>query len=89
MNPCWISMGWQLDDNGLPATRVLGRQQRISLGAVITELARKALAAPPPDPSLRDELARARTSCCNARPWCRCNSAAIPCISSGPMGSAC
>ena len=36
----------QLDDDVLAAARVLARQQRTSLGAVISELARQALVAP-------------------------------------------
>ena len=39
----------QLDDDVLAAARVLARQQRTSLGAVISELARQALVAPAPD----------------------------------------
>lgn len=38
----------QLDDDVLAAARVLARQQRTSLGAVISELARQALVAPVP-----------------------------------------
>ena len=38
----------QLDDDVLAAARVLARQQRTSLGAVINELARQALVAPAP-----------------------------------------
>ena len=38
----------QLDDDVLAAARVLARQQRTSLGAVISELARQALVAPAP-----------------------------------------
>ncbi len=37
----------QLDDDVLAAARVLARQRRLSLGAVISELARRALVAPP------------------------------------------
>jgi len=37
----------QLDDDVLAAARVLARQRRVSLGAVISELARRALVAPP------------------------------------------
>ena len=37
-----------LDDDVLAAARVLARQQRSSLGAVISELARQALVAPTP-----------------------------------------
>jgi hypothetical protein len=40
----------QLDDDVLAAARVLARQQRTSLGAVISELARQALVAPAPAP---------------------------------------
>ncbi len=36
----------QLDDDVLAAARVLARQQRTSLGAVISELARQALMTP-------------------------------------------
>jgi len=36
----------QLDDDVLAAARVLARQRRTSLGAVISELARQALVAP-------------------------------------------
>jgi hypothetical protein len=36
----------QLDDDVLAAARVLARQRRVSLGVVISELARKALVAP-------------------------------------------
>jgi hypothetical protein len=43
----------QLDDDVLAAARVLARQQRTSLGAVISELARQALVATPPAPSSR------------------------------------
>lgn len=39
----------QLDDDVLAAARVLARQQRTSLGAVISDLARRALVAPAPD----------------------------------------
>ena len=38
----------QLDDDVLAAARVLARQRRTSLGAVISELARQALVAPAP-----------------------------------------
>jgi hypothetical protein len=41
----------QLDDDVLAAARVLARQQRTSLGAVIGELARRALVAPAPGSS--------------------------------------
>ena len=41
----------QLDDDVLAAARVLARQQRTSLGAVISELARQALVAPAPSSS--------------------------------------
>ena len=41
----------QLDDDVLAAARVLARQQRTSLGAVISELARQALVAPAPGTS--------------------------------------
>jgi hypothetical protein len=41
----------QLDDDVLAAARVLARQQRTSLGAVISELARQALVAPAPGSS--------------------------------------
>jgi hypothetical protein len=41
----------QLDDDVLAAARVLARQQRTSLGAVISELARQALVAPAPGAS--------------------------------------
>ena len=41
----------QLDDDVLAAARVLARQQRTSLGAVISELARQALVAPAPAPA--------------------------------------
>ena len=41
----------QLDDDVLAAARVLARQQRSSLGAVISELARQALVAPTPGAS--------------------------------------
>jgi hypothetical protein len=37
----------QLDDDVLAAARVLARQRRVSLGVVISELARRALLAPP------------------------------------------
>jgi hypothetical protein len=37
----------QLDDDVLAAARVLARQKRTSLGAVISALARQALLAPP------------------------------------------
>lgn len=37
----------QLDDDVLAAARVLARQRRTSLGAVISELARRALVTPP------------------------------------------
>ncbi|MFN9629910.1 MAG: CopG family transcriptional regulator [Cyanobacteriota bacterium] len=37
----------QLDDDVLAAARVLARQRRVSLGVVISELARRALVAPP------------------------------------------
>ena len=43
----------QLDENVLAAARVLARQQRTSLGAVISDLARKALVAPATNPSSR------------------------------------
>jgi hypothetical protein len=43
----------QLDDDVLAAARVLARQQRTSLGAVISDLARQALVAPVPVPSSR------------------------------------
>jgi len=52
----------QLDDDVLAAARVLARQQRTSLGAVISELARQALVAPVPpsagtnDPAHRNGL---------------------------------
>ena len=39
----------QLDDDVLAAARVLARQQRTSMGAVISELARQALVAPAQD----------------------------------------
>lgn len=38
----------QLDDDVLAAARVMARQQRTSLGTVISELARAALVAPSP-----------------------------------------
>jgi hypothetical protein len=38
----------QLDDDVLAAARVLARQKRTSLGAVISALARQGLVAPPP-----------------------------------------
>jgi hypothetical protein len=38
----------QLDDDVLAAARVLARQRRISLGAVISDLARQGLVGPPP-----------------------------------------
>jgi len=38
----------QLDDDVLAAARVLARQRRTSLGAVISALARQGLVAPPP-----------------------------------------
>lgn len=38
----------QLDDDVLAAARVLARQQRTSLGAVISDLARRALVEPKP-----------------------------------------
>ena len=38
----------QLDDDVLAAARVLARQRRISLGAVISDLARRGLVGPPP-----------------------------------------
>jgi hypothetical protein len=38
----------QLDDDVLAAARVLARQKRTSLGAVISELARQALVTPTP-----------------------------------------
>lgn len=38
----------QLDDDVLAAARVLARQKRTSLGAVISELARAALVSPAP-----------------------------------------
>ncbi|MCP9883528.1 CopG family transcriptional regulator [Synechococcus sp. ATX 2A4] len=38
----------QLDDDVLAAARVLARQQRTSLGTVISALARQGLVAPPP-----------------------------------------
>ncbi len=41
----------QLDDDVLAAARVLARQRRTSLGAVISELARQALVAPAPGSS--------------------------------------
>lgn len=41
----------QLDDDVLAAAWVLARQQRTSLGAVISEMARQALVAPPPGSS--------------------------------------
>ncbi len=41
----------QLDDDVLAAVRVLARQQRTSLGAVISELARQALVAQAPGAS--------------------------------------
>ncbi len=44
----------QLDDDVLAAARVLARQQRTSLGAVISELARQALVAPAPGSSSGD-----------------------------------
>jgi hypothetical protein len=47
----------QLDDDVLAAARVLARQQRISLGAVISELARQALVAPAPGTSSGDPVA--------------------------------
>lgn len=37
----------QLNDDVLAAARVLARQRRVSLGVVISELARRALVAPP------------------------------------------
>ncbi|MFM9089506.1 MAG: CopG family transcriptional regulator [Cyanobium sp.] len=37
----------QLDDDVPAAARVLARQRRVSLGAVISELARRALMSPP------------------------------------------
>ena len=44
----------QLDDDVLAAARVLARQRRTSLGAVISELARQALVAPTPGSSSAD-----------------------------------
>ncbi|WP_254992708.1 CopG family transcriptional regulator [Cyanobium sp. Cruz CV11-17] len=44
----------QLDDDMLAAARVLARQQRTSLDAVISELARQALVAPAPGSSSGD-----------------------------------
>lgn len=44
----------QLDDDVLAAARVLARQRRTSLGAVISELARQALVAPAPGSSSAD-----------------------------------
>ena len=41
----------RLGDDVLAAARVLARQQRTSLGAVISELARQALVAPAPGSS--------------------------------------
>ncbi|WP_216908047.1 CopG family transcriptional regulator [Synechococcus sp. CCY 0621] len=38
----------QLDDDVLAAARVLARQRRTSLGAVISALARQGLVTPPP-----------------------------------------
>lgn len=38
----------QLDDDVLAAARVLARQRRVSLGEVISELARRGLVTPPP-----------------------------------------
>jgi hypothetical protein len=44
----------QLDDDVLAAARVLARQKRTNLGAVISELARQALVTPtPPNHSAR------------------------------------
>ena len=43
----------QLDDDVLAAARVMARQQRTSLGSVISDLARQALVAPAPDPNSR------------------------------------
>ena len=42
----------QLDDDVLAAARVLARQQRTSLGAVISALARAALVTPAPASSI-------------------------------------
>ena len=50
----------QLDDDVLAAARVLARQQRTSLGAVISELARQALVAPAPGSSSGDPGAEHR-----------------------------
>ncbi|WP_087067906.1 CopG family transcriptional regulator [Cyanobium sp. NIES-981] len=45
----------QLDDDLLAAARVLARQQRTSLGAVISALARQALVAPAPGSGSENE----------------------------------
>jgi hypothetical protein len=52
----------QLDDDVLAAARVLARQQRTSLGAVINELARQALVAPAPGSSLENRRSDHRNS---------------------------
>ena len=41
----------QLDDDVLAAARVLARQRRVSIGEVISELARRGLVTPPPSAS--------------------------------------
>ena len=48
------------DDDVLAAARVLARQQRTSLGAVISELARQALVAPAQGPSAEPQGANHR-----------------------------
>lgn len=45
----------RLDDDVLAAARVLARQRRTSLGAVISELARQALLAPAPGSSSENQ----------------------------------
>ena len=50
----------QLDDDVLAAARVLARQQRTSLGAVISELARQALVAPAPGRSSQEKRSHHR-----------------------------